>query len=100
MTKAALSVLVRYMAYELGAYGIRTNNVIAGAVHSRRWDVLSDAEIAARRSRYPIGRESTEEEIANAVYFLCSDQSKSITGTDLTVDSGITACLLPYQKKE
>ena len=98
MTKAALSVLVRYMAYELGEYGIRANNVIAGAVHSGRWDVLSDAEIAARRSRYPVGRESTEEEVANAVYYLCSDQSKSITGTDLTVDSGITACLLPYQK--
>ena len=57
-------------------------------------------QIAARRSRYPAGRESTEEEIANAVWFLGSEQSASMTGTDLTVDSGLTACLLPYKKEE
>ena len=100
MSKAALSMLARYMAYELGQYHIRANNVVAGAVHSCRWDELSSEEIAARRSRYPVGRESTEEEIANAVWFLASDQAASITGTDLTVDSGLTACLLPYTKKE
>lgn len=100
MSKAALSMLVRYMAYELGEYGIRANNVVAGAIHSNRWDDLSPEEIAQRRSRYPAGRESTEEEIAAAVYFLGSEQSATITGTDLTVDSGLCACLLPYQKKE
>lgn len=99
MSKAALSMLVKSMAYELGQYGIRANNIVAGAVHSQRWEGLSEQELASRRSRYPVGRESTEEEIANAVYFLGSEQSASITGTDLTVDSGITACLLPYQKQ-
>lgn len=99
MSKAALSILVKSMAYELGQYGIRANNIIAGAVHSQRWDVLPAEEIATRRSKYPAGRESTEEEIANAVYFLGSEQSATITGTDLTVDSGITACLLPYKKQ-
>ena len=99
MSKAALSMLVKSMAYELGQYGIRANNVVAGAVHSERWDGLSQEELDARRSRYPVGRESTEEEIANAVYFLGSELSASVTGTDLTVDSGITACLLPYQKQ-
>lgn len=100
ITKAGISMLVRYMAYELGQYHIRANNVVAGAVHSCRWDDLSSEEITARRSRYPVGRESTEEEIANAVWFLASDQSATVTGTDLTVDSGLTACLLPYTKKE
>lgn len=100
VTKAALSHLVRSMAYELGQYGIRANNIIAGAIHSDRWNSLSAEEIALRRSRYPAGRESTEEEIAAAVVFLASEQAATITGTDLTVDSGISACLLPYQKKE
>ena len=99
ISKAALSMLVKSMAYELGQFGIRVNNIVAGAVHSQRWDGLSEQELASRRSRYPVGRESSEEEIANAVYFLGSEQSASITGTDLTVDSGITACLLPYQKQ-
>ena len=98
MSKAAISLLVKNLAYELGEYGIRANNVVAGAIHSDRWNALSDEEIAARRARYPVGRESTEEEIANAVFFLASDQAASITGTDLTVDSGISICLLPYQK--
>ena len=57
---------------------------------------LSPEELTARRSRYPVGRESTEEEIAEAVYFLGCDKSASITGTDLTVDSGLTACLCAY----
>lgn len=100
MSKAAISIMVKYMACELGQYGIRVNNVVAGAIHSERWDVLSEQEINDRRSRYPAGRESTEDEIASAVYFLASEQNGSITGTDLTIDSGITACLLPYQKKE
>lgn len=100
MTKAALSQLVRSMAYELGQYGIRANNIVAGAIHSSRWDSISPEEISQRRSRYPAGRESMEEEIANAVWFLSSENAATVTGTDLTVDSGISACLLPYQKKE
>lgn len=99
MSKAALSTLVKFMAYELGQYGIRANNLVAGAIHSTRWDSLSQEEIDARRGRYPAGRESTEAEIANAVFFLSSEQAATITGVDLTVDSGITACLLPYQKQ-
>ena len=100
MSKAAISLLVKNLAFELGEYGIRANNVVAGAIHSERWDVLSEEEICARRSRYPVGRESTEEEIANAVYFLGSEQSATVTGTDLTVDSGISVCILPYSKSQ
>ena len=100
LTKAAISVLVKNLAFELGEYHIRANNVVAGAIHSDRWNGLSEEEIATRRARYPAGRESTEDEIANAVYFLGTDQSATITGTDLTVDSGISVCILPYSKSE
>ncbi len=98
MTKAAISSLVKNMAFELGEYGIRANNLVAGAIHSTRWDVLSEEVKAERRSRYPIGRESTEEEIANGVFYLGSDLSSSTTGIDLVIDSGISVCLLPYSK--
>lgn len=100
MSKAAVSALVKNMAYELGEYNIRANNVVAGAIHSSRWDDLTEEEISARRARYPIGRESTEEEVANAVYYLGSELSASVTGTDLTIDSGISACVVPYSKEE
>ena len=100
MSKAAISLLVKNMAYELGEYHIRANNVVAGAIHSERWDALSEEEIATRRARYPVGRESGEDEIANAVYFLGSELSATVTGTDLTVDSGISVCILPYTKSQ
>ena len=99
MSKAALSSLVKNMAYELGEYGIRTNNVVAGAIHSERWDSLSEDELTKRRMRYPIGRESTEQEIANAVFYLGTDLSATVTGIDLVVDSGLSVCLLPYGKQ-
>ena len=99
ISKAAISTLVKYMAYELGEYGIRANNVVAGAIHSDRWNDLSQEEISARRGRYPAGRESTEHEIANAVYYLSSDLAATVTGTDMMIDSGLTACLIPYKKK-
>ena len=99
MTKAALSVLVKNMAYELGEYGIRANTVVAGAIHSERWDSLSEDELIKRRSRYPVGRESTEQEIANAVFYLGTELSATVTGIDLIVDSGLSVCLLPYDKQ-
>ena len=99
LSKAAISTLVKYMAYELGQYGIRANNVVAGAIHSQRWDGLSQQEMAERRAKYPAGRESMESEIANAVYYLSSELAATVTGTDMTIDSGLTACLLPYKKK-
>lgn len=100
MTKAALSQFVRSMAYELGQYGIRANNIVAGAIHSNRWNDLPAEEISIRRGRYPAGRETMEDEIAQAVWFLSSEDAATITGTDLTIDSGISACLLSYQRKE
>ncbi len=99
MTKAAISVLVKNIAYELGEYNIRANNIVAGAIHSDRWDALPENVANERRARYPIGREATEQEIANAVYYLGTDLSASVSGTDLTIDSGLSACVLPYKKE-
>lgn len=98
-SKAAINAIARCMAVELGYLGIRVNALIAGAIHSERWDTQSPEETAKRRLKYPSGRESFPEEIANAVYFLCCDQSLTITGTEMTVDSGISVCLLPYNKE-
>lgn len=100
MTKAAISVLVKNLAFELGEYGIRANNVVAGAIHTERWDGLSADELEKRRAKYPAGREATEDEIANAIYYLASEKAASITGIDLTVDSGISVCILPYEKEK
>ena len=96
-SKGGLASLVRSMAYELGPYGIRANYVVAGAIRTERWDSLTPEQIAAKRKNWPLGRESAGEDIANAVYYLGSPLSATVTGTDLTVDSGVSICLLPFE---
>ena len=97
-SKAALGGIVRSLAVELGPLGIRANAILAGAVRTDRWDGLSDEEVEKRRSRWPTGQESTPEQIAAAVAFLCSDAAATITGAEIPVDSGIGVCLLQYNK--
>ena len=98
VSKAALGGIVRSLAVELGPLGIRANAVIAGAVRTDRWDSLTPEQVQERRDRYPAGMESTPDEIAAAVAFLCSEGARTITGIEMPVDSGIGVCLLKYNK--
>ncbi len=97
--KGGVMSMTRCMAYELAKFGIRVNCVVPGAISSERWDALSREAADKRRAQYPVGRESSPDEVANAVYFLASDQASTVTGIDLTVDSGVGICLLPYNKE-
>ncbi len=95
-SKGGINALMRSMAIELGAYHIRANCLIAGAIKTDRWNDLTEEQIAKRRANWPLGVESTGEDIANGVYYLGSDLSKTVTGTELTVDSGVLVSLLPF----
>ena len=97
-SKAALGGITRSLALELGCLGIRVNAILAGAIRTDRWDGLTDEEIAARRARWPVGKESTPDDIAAAAAFLCSDGAQTISGAEIPVDSGVGACLLQYNK--
>lgn len=99
-SKGAIASMVKNLAYEWAEYNIRVNQVVPGAIRTDRWDGLSNEEEKKRRSNWPLGIESTGEDVANAVYFMASDASKTVTGSELTVDSGLTACLLKYEKGE
>ena len=89
---------MRSMALELAQYHIRVNCVIAGAIRTDRWNALSEQEIEMKRANWPLGLESTGDDIANSVFYLGTDLSKTVTGTELTVDSGISISLLPYKE--
>ena len=97
-SKAAINAMMRCLAIEMGHLHIRANSLIAGAIWSHRWDEQAPEVTERRRRQYPVGRESSPEDIASAAWFLCSDQSPTITGTEFTVDSGISICLLPYNR--
>jgi len=97
-SKGGIASMMKCMAYELACYGIRVNSVSPGAIWSDRWETQTEEESERRRANYPAGRESTPAEIAAAVFFLASDQSPTIIGTDLLVDSGVSVSILPYNK--
>ena len=95
-SKGGLSSLTRSMAIELGALNIRANCIIAGAIRTERWEHLTDEQIVKKRANWPIGIESTGDDIANGVFYLGTDLSKTVTGTELTIDSGVLVSLLPF----
>lgn len=99
ISKGAIASMVHNLAFELAEYGIRVNQVIPGAIRTDRWEGISPEEEARRRRNWPLGVESTAEDIANAVYFMASDEARTVTGAELAVDSGILACLLNYSPK-
>lgn len=84
--KGGLEALVRTLAVDYGASGIRVNAVAPGLV--------ATAEAAAagpdRTAGYPLGRMIRPTEVANAIFFLASAEASGITGTTLPVDGGLT----------
>ncbi|MCF8568473.1 SDR family oxidoreductase [Alicyclobacillus tolerans] len=90
-TKAALKMLTKGMARELGTYGITVNAVGPAAIETE----LSkhDWEQPGARERIPwlvpVGHLGEPRDVAAAVTFLASDQASFITGHSLYVDGGL-----------
>jgi 2-keto-3-deoxy-L-fuconate dehydrogenase len=94
-TKGAVQALTLAMAADHVADGIRVNCVNPGTVDTpwvgRLLDAAPDpeAERAALRSRQPIGRLVTSEEVAEAIAYLASPAAGATTGTVVAVDGGM-----------
>jgi NAD(P)-dependent dehydrogenase (short-subunit alcohol dehydrogenase family) len=91
-SKAGLAHLTRQLAVELAALGIRVNAVAPGPVETAMAKQVHTPEIRADyHDAIPLNRYGLEEELADAVYFLCSEQASYITGQVLAVDGGFDA---------
>lgn len=92
-SKAALDGLMRSLAVELAPH-TRVNSILPGAVETRMTSqIYANQELVDKMlSSYPLGRGMTTD-IAKAVKFLCEDDSRWITGQQLTVDGGRTVNL-------
>jgi len=90
--KAAVEAMVRYAATELGEQGIRVNAVSGGPIETDALRAFTNyEEIAAKTAELsPLNRMGQPEDLANACYFLCSDDASWITGSTLIVDGGTT----------
>lgn len=91
-SKAALAHLTLQQAVELGELGIRANGIAPGPVNTKLALAVHSPEIrAAYHDALPLNRYGTEQEIANAIVFLCSDDASFVTGQILGVDGGFEA---------
>lgn len=92
--KAGLIHFTKLVAVEYGKFGIRANAVAPGTVRTQAWEARAAAnpQVFEEAKRwYALRRIASAEDVANAVYFLASDQASAITGVCLPVDCGLTA---------
>ena len=93
-SKHAVIGMTRSVALEYASRGIRVNALCAGvtATPSMRQAELAVPELVRGLvAQHPIGRMASEDEIADAVLWLCSTGAGYVTGTPLAVDGGFLA---------
>ena len=90
-TKAAVDMLVRCAALELGPYDIRVNAIQPGYVPHETLDaVFPEALVRDLIARTPLGRAGAPEDIGALVVHLARAESRWITGQVIAVDGGMT----------
>jgi NAD(P)-dependent dehydrogenase (short-subunit alcohol dehydrogenase family) len=102
-SKAGLAHLTKQFAVELATLGIRVNAVAPGPVETAMAKAVHTPAIRADyHDTIPLNRYGGEEELADAVFFLCSERASYITGQMLAVDGGFeaTGIGLPTLRRE
>lgn len=83
-SKAALSALTRELAVEFAQLGVKVNAVAPGEIET----AMIGEEYESLIPRIPLQRMGTPEEVAGAVYQLCSRDFGYVTGTEIFVTGG------------
>jgi len=90
-SKTAIEGMTRAMAVDLAQYNIRTNCIAPGFIKTKMTAKALDSDPPRKEkvfSRTPMGKMGLPEDIADAVFFMCSKDAKFVTGTVLPVDGG------------
>ncbi|MBO9412353.1 MULTISPECIES: glucose 1-dehydrogenase [unclassified Ruegeria] len=101
-TKGSIISFTRNLAAEMAPHGVRANAILPGFIDTPMarditeqnaddpeaidWGALDKQ----RAARIPLGRVGTPWDVANAAVFLASDEASYITGTEITVDGGVS----------
>jgi NAD(P)-dependent dehydrogenase (short-subunit alcohol dehydrogenase family) len=91
-SKAAVIMLTKVLAQELGPMGIRVNSVSPGMVRTGMTKKVyaNNAIATARDELVPIGRVAQPDDMADVIGFLLSPEARYVTGHDLVADGGLT----------
>jgi NAD(P)-dependent dehydrogenase (short-subunit alcohol dehydrogenase family) len=94
-SKSGLLHLTKYLSVAGGPYKANVNCVLPGLIvqdeHRARFDSDGNETYRAMASSYqPLGEVGSEQDVAEAVLYLCSDRARYVSGTCLTVDGAAT----------
>lgn len=93
-SKGGINAMSKAFAIDLGPFGIRSNVVLPGTIKTQRWKDMGSRQIV-NGTLTPIGDISDFEDIANAAWYLGSEESKNVTGAEIHVDGGMSCQLYP-----
>lgn len=99
-SKSAINAMSKSFAVDWGKYGIRSNCVLPGMIKTVRWENNENNCKYALANYTPIEDIATFEDVANAAWYLGSDQSKNTTGAEIVVDGGMLSQLTPNINRE
>jgi NAD(P)-dependent dehydrogenase (short-subunit alcohol dehydrogenase family) len=83
-SKAALAALTREMAADFGPLGVRVNAIAPGEIDTAILSPGTDRIVQT----IPLRRLGLPEEVAKAIYYLCTEQSSYVTGAELHINGG------------
>lgn len=83
-SKAALASLTREMAHDFGPHGVRVNSISPGEIETSILSPGTEKIIP----QIPLRRLGQPEEVAKAIYFLCTESSSYISGAELHINGG------------
>ena len=93
-SKGGLGILIKQLASEWAEHGIRVNGIAPTFIRTPLVDrYLNDPDFyQALVNRIPMGRVGETEDLAGLAVFLASPSSSFLTGQNIFVDGGVTAC--------
>lgn len=95
-SKGGIIALSKALAVDLGVYGIRCNVVLPGLIKTERWKKMGEKQ-NIKVQMAPLGELVDYEDVANAVWYLGSDEAKVVTGAEITVDGGMCCQWYPHK---
>ena len=84
ISKTALSGLTREMANEFAELGVRVNAIAPGEIETE----MIQPEYEVLIPRIPLGHMGSPSDVAKSIFYLSSDESSYVTGTELWVTGG------------